>query len=142
MHLAFVYTSQEILTGNLTNSITYTILLNNTISVISNTNSCNSSGLHFKKLTLGLLQHKIDRGVLNPDKITMFDLVSQNIVNIPFDYTGIQLDIQVCFICYNCLSLHVSFSLYISLTRIIHWINNRNIEPQLISEIMITRDFY
>ena len=54
-----------------------------------------SSGIHFSKLSLGLLQYKIDRGILDPAKITMFDLVSQQIVKMPEDYTGIKLDIQV-----------------------------------------------
>ena len=53
-----------------------------------------SSGIHFSKLSLGQLQYKIDRGILDPEKITMFDLVSQQIVKMPNDYTGIQLDIQ------------------------------------------------
>ena len=54
-----------------------------------------SSGLHFTKISLGLLQHKIDMGILDPAKITMYDLLSQHIVDMPFDYTGICLDIQV-----------------------------------------------
>lgn len=53
-----------------------------------------NSGIHFSKLSLGLLQYKIDRGILDPKKITMFDLVSQQIVKMPEDYTGIKLDIQ------------------------------------------------
>lgn len=56
--------------------------------------SIKNSGIHFAKLSLGKLQHKVDTGVLDPSKITMFDLVSQQIVNLPDDYTGIQLDIQ------------------------------------------------
>ena len=76
--------------------IYFKILGHSTVYTCRNYNYSLSSGIHFAKLSLGKLQHKVDTGVLDPSKITMFDLVSQQIVNLPDDYTGIQLDIQVC----------------------------------------------
>ena len=71
------------------------------ISFRFHSNAYFSSGLHFEKLTLGKIQYYIDRGLLNPSKITMFDLVSNNLVNIPDDHYGVELSIQVKIITAN-----------------------------------------
>lgn len=53
-----------------------------------------NDGIRFINLSLGSLQHKIDKGMIDPARITMFDLISQNLVRVPKDYSGIQLAIQ------------------------------------------------